>query len=96
MDICKAESLDIDEGVIEEVIILCRGDMRKIVNMLQSLKLSVSSGIKDNELLDRNRFFEIMGIVPLETVKEIFNILISDNYTQARESNVKRMQRSIH
>lgn len=95
LEICKAENLNINENVIEEAIIICRGDMRKIVNMLQSLKLSVSSGIKRDSIMDKDRFFEIMSVIPLDTVNSIFNILSSNSYSNAREGKFIRMQKNI-
>lgn len=91
IEICQSEGLEIEEGVIEEVIHLCKGDMRKIVNMLQSLKLSVSSGFRKDSIMNRGRFFEIMGVMPLDVVRELFNVLISEKYSVARESKLTRM-----
>lgn len=91
LEICKAEDLDIEENVVEEIIILCKGDMRKIVNMLQSLKLSVSSGLKEEIVLNKDRFFEIMGVMPFDTVRKVFGILLNSTYTIARERELIRM-----
>ena len=91
VEICQAESLDLGDEVIEEVIILCKGDMRKIVNMLQSLKLSVNSGFKQQVEISRNRFFEIMGVMPLDVVKDIFGILCTKSYSAAREGKLTRV-----
>ena len=48
VNICKLENLDIDESGLKAIFKLCDGDMRKIVNMLQSISISVS-GSSNNQ-----------------------------------------------
>lgn len=90
-EICNSEALDINDSVIEEIIKMCKGDMRKIVNMLQSLKLSTSSGFNGDVALDKRRFFEIMGVMPMDVVEQILTITTTKKYTVARQGEFIRM-----
>jgi replication factor C subunit 3/5 len=40
MEICDNEGIRISEKGIEAVFSLCQGDMRRVVNMLQSLSMT--------------------------------------------------------
>jgi len=43
VEICRNERLNISHDAIEAVFKLCQGDMRRVVNMLQSLSMIDSS-----------------------------------------------------
>lgn len=89
LQISRTEELNIEENVVEEIVELCKGDMRKVVNMLQSLKLS-SLQQGDKGSIDKGKFFEIVGTIPRDVVKEMYQLLKERNYTEGRTGRLKR------
>lgn len=90
LEICRLENISIKEDVARELIEVCKGDMRKVVNLLQSMKLSL--GQEDNVTVNKDRFFEIVGSIPQDVIQKIFDILCSKDYTQAREGKLTRSE----
>ena len=65
--ICSQENFNCSDFIIKKIIDICRGDMRKAINMLQKCFNSYGDKINE-ELLD-----EMSGIIP----KNKFNILMN-------------------
>ena len=64
--ICEQEKIKYSDKLLEKIISICRGDLRKAVNLLQKCYNSYDDNI-NLEILD-----DISGIIPINT----FNILI--------------------
>lgn len=65
-----------------DICTICQGDMRKIVNMLQSIHITLKSGGTDtdnNEEIGRNYIFKMTGYPHPEEIDNIFNILMNDD-----------------
>lgn len=45
MEIAKLENINIDPAAVEDIINLSEGDMRKVINMLQNIHISLMSHI---------------------------------------------------
>lgn len=52
-DICRMEGVDIEAAALDTVYSICEGDMRKTVNLLQSLALQREA----IEIVTRDRVF---------------------------------------
>lgn len=81
------------DDVAKELVEVCKGDMRKVVNLLQSMKLSL---MQEKDIsIDKEKFFEIVGSLPQEVVKQIFDVLCTKDYTASREGELNRSKRYI-
>ena len=64
------EKVQINDDCYKEIINLSEGDMRKSINLLQSLYLTYS-----NEIIDINKIYQIVGYSNPTDTKELMNIL---------------------
>lgn len=55
--IVKAEDMSCEEGVLEQVISACQGDLRKAITLLQS-----ASHLKGSEMVSGQDIVEIAGV----------------------------------
>ena len=81
-EICDLENIKITEEAMLDICTICQGDMRKIVNMLQSIHITLKSGGTDtdnNEEIGRNYIFKMTGYPHPEEIDNIFNILMNDD-----------------
>jgi replication factor C subunit 3/5 len=71
-NIVKSEKLKCEQKVIETISILAKGDLRKAINLLQSI--SMQSKFITNELC-----YETAGIPSTSEIKKILQVLIDNN-----------------
>lgn len=82
-DICRRENIDIGEEAVKAAFNMCEGDMRRVVNMLQSLSLSLTL---DRRELTARDVYEITGNPSPERMKSILEILLTKNPAEALAS----------
>ena len=68
--ICNMENFKCSTILLSKIITICRGDMRKAINLLQKCFNSYGDNINE-ELLD-----EMSGIIPTEKINNIMNSII--------------------
>jgi len=88
IEICKAEKLDVEPEAIDAVFKLCEGDMRKVVNMLQSISISQSSALSKQlsklpERVDASYIYNLTGNIHPDDIDNIFNTLLTEELTTA-------------
>lgn len=71
-NICEKENLTFDNGVLECVSLLSKGDLRKSINFLQSLSLQTNH-------ITLELCYKIAGVPSTEEVKKILDILLDSN-----------------
>ena len=76
LDIVNKEKIKFTDKGIESIIEISNGDLRKSINLLQSLSLTT------NKISEKN-VFKYTGNISNELVKEILDILINDNFKEA-------------
>jgi len=59
--ICEQENLNITDKGIESIFELCEGDMRKVVNMLQSVSVYNKGNAEENQKIDENFIYELVS-----------------------------------
>jgi len=98
--ICTNENLDLNPNVIEEIIQVSKGDMRKCINILQSVFLAVSWNLLDSapnnkdlggqttpksiKTLSVDQFYRIIGSISPNDTERIYKVLLSETFTPAR------------
>jgi len=83
--ICNQENINISDSIINKIIKICRGDLRKGINLLQKCNNYYNNSINE-EILD-----EISGILP----NDIFNKLISYIFNKDHK-NVDKLINEIY
>ena len=79
-------SLSITKDGIEALYNLCEGDMRKIVNMLQSIDISLKGKIHEILEIDAGYVYKLTGNATPEDIKEICKVMMNEDLTIAYES----------
>ncbi len=82
--ICKKEDIKIDEKAINALYTISSGDVRKIVNLLQS-----SSSITKN--ITEEHIYETFSLAKPKEILEILTIASSGNFIKARELLIDTM-----
>ena len=79
-EICEAENIKINEEAMIDMINLCEGDMRKVVNMIQSVHISLSANLNMSvqPVVDRDFIYKMSGYPHPADIDEIFQILLND------------------
>jgi replication factor C subunit 3/5 len=91
-EIAAIEQIPISEEAMHDAITLCDGDMRKIVNMLQSINISLKAdAIDPNYIVDRNFIYKMTGYPHPKDIDEIFEILMNDSVKDAY-AKIKKMK----
>ena len=96
--ICDTEQIDVTEDAILDVVKISDGDMRKMVNMLQSIHMSLKSRPElENLKVDRNYVFKLTGFPNPADIDRIFAILLeSDDILKSyKEINDIRKNKGI-
>ena len=78
-DICNKENFICNENLIKKIVVLCRGDLRKGINLLQKCYNSYNEKINE-ELLN-----EISGIIPNNKFNELIKFIFEKNITKVDE-----------
>ncbi|CAN5951101.1 unnamed protein product [Sphagnum jensenii] len=84
-EICSKENVNISEEAVKAAFDLCEGDMRRVVNMLQSLSLSLSLNHRQLTVSD---VYEVTGNPSPERMKGILEILLQKNPSEALASKL--------
>eukprot|EP01016_Furgasonia_blochmanni_P043330 TRINITY_DN5865_c0_g1_i9.p2 TRINITY_DN5865_c0_g1~~TRINITY_DN5865_c0_g1_i9.p2 ORF type:complete len:253 (-),score=48.68 TRINITY_DN5865_c0_g1_i9:60-818(-) len=85
-EICLAENIVITDGAIDAVLKLCEGDMRRVVNMLQSISISLYNyQMLDNvdTTVTEEFIYQMTGNPPPSVLKEIMEILLNEDLIMA-------------
>jgi len=77
--ICAEENLNVTDDGIECIFKLAEGDMRKVVNMLQSISISRGNkqGIITTQNIDSNFVYELTGNLHPDDIKIIIDTLMN-------------------
>ncbi|KRX11179.1 Protein kinase-like domain [Pseudocohnilembus persalinus] len=89
-EICENEGINCTEKGVIAAFALCEGDMRRVVNMLQSLSLSQSKS-KANVVIDDQYVYNYTGNITPQDIEQINNILMTENIQNAYKL-IKEMQ----
>lgn len=73
--ICDKEKINYNESGLETIYFLSNGDLRKGINLLQS----ISMNIKKNKILDEKICYKIAGYPSKKDIDKIITILINKN-----------------
>jgi replication factor C subunit 3/5 len=81
--ICKNEKIKYDNSGLETVYFLSNGDLRKGINLLQSISMNINfknnKNIKNNKILDEKLCYKIAGYPSKKDITKIITILINKN-----------------
>ena len=81
-DIAKQENMKINEQIINKIQIVSQGDLRKSINLLQTLS-KISSSLLNEELID-----EICGIIPQHIIIQF----LADCQTK----DIKKLKKTVN
>jgi replication factor C subunit 3/5 len=71
------------ESAVTRLFEICSGDMRKVVNMLQSISISIQGSLELNEEIDDAYICKLTGSVSYNDMMYITKILMEDNIKNA-------------
>lgn len=91
--ICEQENLNITPKGIESIFELCEGDMRKVVNMLQSVSVYNKGNAEENQKIDENFIYELVSCATPSDIDFILKILFNENVPIAYQK-IKEIQDS--
>lgn len=80
LEICEKENITIQgnkKRVITQLVDLCKGDMRRILNLLESVSLS------NDFIIEEEAMYRLSGKPSEKTLSEIKNICLNNNYGTA-------------
>jgi len=77
-EVCDAERLIVDKEASEAIVRLSGGDMRKVLNILESCSLAYKT-------ITVQKIYEVTGRPSPEDIETIYNSLTTDNFTSAFE-----------
>ena len=90
--ILEKEGLQLSQNVIETVITISRGDMRKIINLFQNIHLQYSAAESDNKIelesgigseCTSEDVYRLTGTLQPKKVREIFKSLMNDDLDES-------------
>ena len=88
-EICEAEGIEVDSQAVEDIIRLSEGDMRRVVNMLQSIHITLRSKSRDDTeglVITRDFIYAMTGFPHPKFIQQILEILTTcDNLGKAYE-----------
>ncbi|CAD8152576.1 unnamed protein product [Paramecium octaurelia] len=85
--ICENENIPLDDQAIKSVFGLCSGDMRRVVNMLQSLSLSTSNS--NLEVINSQYVYQFTGMAHPDLIKQIMEYLMNQSEIQKTYLKIK-------
>jgi len=86
--VTKAESIDIEDSAVDEVISASEGDMRKAITYLQS-----TFRLKREDKITVQDIVEMAGVVPTEKIDNLINVCYSGSFEKV-DTFIKNMIRS--
>jgi replication factor C subunit 3/5 len=93
--ICDAEKINITDQALGDIAKIAEGDMRKMVNTLQSIQMSLQS--RDNGMsiqVDRNFVFKLTGLPNPEDIQRVFNVLSTTDDIQKAYEEINELRRN--
>lgn len=103
--ICDNEKLVLPSAIIQEIIRVSKGDMRKCINILQSVFLALSwnldQGVQSDTFgnasqnLTVDKFYQIIGSISPSDIERIYQILLRDSFSTARSGCFSRNQNLV-
>jgi DNA polymerase III gamma/tau subunit len=66
--ICKKENLEIKKDILEYLISISEGDLRKSVNLLQTISTF------DKSMISTNLINDICGVIPVDLISDLFEV----------------------
>jgi replication factor C subunit 3/5 len=91
-DICQNEKFIIDEDVLKELIIICEGDMRKTINLLQNFYLMDSSHENGSAKLTVTNVYNKLGVLSPDVVHKVFTILLNEDFENGHTKICRLLQ----
>lgn len=93
--ICQLEHLKVTEEALGDIVKISEGDMRKMVNTLQSIHMSLQSKKEAlNLLVDRNYVFRLTGLPNPEDIQRIFRLLVESDDIQKAYEDINELRRN--
>ena len=83
-DICEKENIYCSKNNIENIITICKGDLRKAVNLLQKCKrnmnfISTKKKINEIDTINQELIHEISGIIPGDKLNNFITACLKKN-----------------
>jgi replication factor C subunit 3/5 len=75
--ICEKENLKYEKNSLESIATIANGDLRKAINILQSLSMMIT----DNKKININTCYNSAGIPPPSLISNLYNKLIDKSIT---------------
>lgn len=75
-EVADAEKLTLENGADKAIVSLSGGDMRKVLNILESCSLAYKN-------IPLDKIYEVTGRPSPPDVKKIYNSLMQENYNSA-------------
>ena len=75
--ICECENLKYEENCLESIANIANGDLRKAINLLQSLSMMTAS----NKKISIESCYNAAGIPPPKVIYDLYKILINNDCT---------------
>lgn len=89
-EVISKEGITIDQDAIDAMVKISKGDMRKVMNILESCALSYRQGITADII------FNVTGRPSKEDVKELFRALLNDEFEACLEKFMqKKKEKSL-
>ncbi len=82
--ICESEGIEVTEEGLDAVVRVSEGDMRQAINILQAVSITTKK-------LTVQNVYEVAASLKPEEVKEILELALKGNFTQARDKLIEVM-----
>ena len=101
--ILQKEGLELSNEVIETVIQIAKGDMRKVINLFQSIHLQITSCDDPDKIqlesglgseFTPENVYKLTGTLPPSHIKEIFRSLMNDDLEGSLKSIKEKLDSS--
>jgi DNA polymerase III delta prime subunit len=102
--ILQSESLDLNREVVQTVMDLSKGDMRKVINLFQSIYLQFSNHSNNSNRIETEggigsdctveHVYKITGVMSPEKIRIVFESLMNDDLDLCRRTTRETMKNS--
>lgn len=96
-EICNAESMNVTDQALNDIVKISEGDMRKMVNTLQNIHMSLQ-GLPSAELpafnIDRDYVFKLTGFPNPADIETIQKILLEAEDIKAAYDQINEIRRA--
>ena len=83
MDVCKSEGITLEDEASAAIVRLSGGDMRKVLNILESCSLAYKE-------IPTTKIFEVTGRPSPETIQEIYTALTTRDFEGAYKTMLNK------